>query len=181
MTAVVAKALHGVMGEFATAQAVTDAAAAARKAGYRKMDAYSPFPIEALSEETGHGHTVLPWVVLAGGITGAVSGWALQYWTMAVDYPYLIAGKPFHSWPAFIPVIFECTVLFSAFAAVFGMLAMNGLPRPHHPVFGAKNFEKATLDRFFLCIEVEDPRFDPGKIRELFLQHGATEVTDVDA
>jgi hypothetical protein len=171
----------GLVAEFSTAQAVTDAAHAARKAGYRKMDGYSPFPIEALSEETGHGHTVLPWLILGGGLTGGFSGWLLQYWTMAVDYPYLIGGKPFHSWPAFIPVIFECTILFAALTAVFGMIALNGLPRPYHPIFGVPNFERASVDRFFLCIEAVDPLYDPLKTRDFLASQGATQVTEVAA
>ena len=168
--------IYGLMAEFDDPTSLVTATERAYGAGYRRMDAYSPFPIEELSEATGHGRTALPWIVLGGGVVGAVSGWALQYWTMAVDYPYLIGGKPFHSWPAFIPVIFECTVLAAALTAVVGMLALNGLPRPHHPIFDAPGFERASHDRFFLCIESDDPLFDRERTEQFLASLGATEV-----
>src|SRR5205823_11280780 len=144
------------------------------------MDAYSPFPIEELHEALGGGDTRLPLIVLIGGILGCIGGYALQYWTAAVAYPVNVGGRPLHSWPAFIPVTFECTILAAALSAVLGMLALNGLPMPFHPVFSVPRFGFASRDRFFLCIEALDPSFNLDLTRE-FLEHlGAREVTVVN-
>lgn len=153
--------LYGLMAEFDTPTALVAAARRAYQAGYRRMDAYSPFPIEELHEAIGAHHTRLPLLVLLGGLAGGLGGYALQYWVSAVAYPINVGGRPFHSWPAFIPVTFECTILVAALSAVLGMLALNGLPMPYHPVFNAPRFALASRNRFFLCIEARDPRFDP--------------------
>jgi hypothetical protein len=155
----------GLMAEFMTAEALVHAAHETHKAGYRRIDAYSPFPVEELHEALHIHSTRLPLVVLLGGIFGALAGYGMQYWMSVIDYPLNIGGKPYHSWPSFIPVTFETTVLFAAFAAVFGMLALNGLPMPYHPVFNVEAFEHASRDRFFLCIMADDPKFDGEKTR----------------
>jgi len=152
--------LYGLMAEFSDPGELVAAARQAHEAGYRHLDAYTPFPIEALSEAMGMHRNLLPPIVLAGGITGLLTGIGLQYWTSVIDYPINVGGRPFFSWPSFIPVTFELTILFAAFATVFGMLALNGLPMPYHPVFAAPRFALASRDRFFLCIEATDPKFD---------------------
>jgi len=153
--------LHGLMAEFDNPTALVAATEQARLAGYRKMDAYSPIPIEELSEALGLERTRLPKLVLAGGILGGMAGYGLQYWTQAIAYPLNIGGRPvFGSWPYFIPVTFETTVLGAALSAFLGMWALNKLPQPYHPVFNVPEFARASTDRFFLCIEADDPRFD---------------------
>ena len=153
-------ALHGLMAEFETPTALVHAAEQARLAGYRNMDAYSPIPIEELSEALGLRRTRLPRLVLLGGILGGVGGYSLEYWSQAIAYPLNIGGRPYHSWPHFIPVTFETTVLGAALACFVGMWALNKLPEPYHPVFNVPAFSRASLDRFFLCIESTDPKFD---------------------
>lgn len=151
---------YGVMAEFDSADELVVASRKAYAEGYRKMDAYSPFPIEAVDEALGVPHTILPWIVFAGGLLGGAAGYGLQYWTQVIEYPLIIGGKGFHSWPAFIPVWFETTVLGASLSAVVGMLALNGLPRPYHPVFNVERFtDHAQKDKFFLCIEATDPKF----------------------
>lgn len=172
--------LYGVMAEFDNP---TDLVAAAREtyeAGYRRINGYSPFPIEELSEAIGFTKTSLPLIVLIGGIVGGLSGFFLQYWTEVIDYPLNVGGKPYNSWPAFIPITFEMTVLFAAFAAVFGMLALNKLPQPYHPVFNAPNFALATRDRFFLVIEANDAKFRHEEVVQFMKSLGARDVTDVE-
>jgi ActD protein len=173
--------LYGVMAEFESPTAVVEAARRAYSAGYRRMDAFSPYPIEELTEALGIKHSKLPLIVLIGGILGCLGGYGLCYWVSAIVYPINIGGRPLHSWPAFIPVTFECTILLAAFAAVFGMLALNGLPQPYHPVFNVDAFEMVSRNRFFLCIEARDPMFKHGKTRE-FLGglEGVLEVSDVE-
>jgi hypothetical protein len=172
--------IYGLMAEFTDP---TEAVAAARRAyeeGYRKMDAYSPYPVEELSEAIGFRKTRLPLIVLAGGIVGALTGYLLQYYVAVIDYPLNIGGKPPHSWPAFIPITFELTILFAAFAAVFGMLALNGLPQPYHPVFNSPRFALATRDRFFLVIEATDPKFDREATANFLKSLNSDEVSDVE-
>ena len=173
--------LYGVMAEFEDPTAVVEATRKAHAAGYRRMDAFSPYPIEELTDALGIKPTRLPLIVLIGGILGCLGGYALCYWVSAQTYPLNIGGRPLNSWPAFIPVTFECTILLAAFAAVFGMLALNGLPQPYHPVFNVDNFEMASRNRFFLCIEARDPMFERKKTRE-FLSgtSGVAEVYDVE-
>jgi hypothetical protein len=148
------------MAEFETPTALVHAAERARLAGYRNMDAYSPIPIEELNEALGLRRTRLPMLVLAGGIIGGISGYALEYWSATIAYPMNVGGRPYHSWPHFIPVTFETTVLGAALCAFVGMWVLNKLPMPYHPVFNVPAFARASRDRFFLCIETTDPRFD---------------------
>jgi len=152
--------IYGLMAEFNNPTSLVVAARKAREAGYRRMDAYSPFPIEELSEALGHHHDKLPLLVLIGGVVGGASGFLLQYYAAVIDYPLNIGGRPLLSWPSFIPVTFEMTILIAAFTAVLGMLGLNGLPMPYHPVFNVERFVNASRSRFFLCIESRDPLFD---------------------
>ena len=172
--------LYGVMAQFDSPSTLVAAAREAYAAGYRQINGYSPFPIEELSDAIGFKRTTLPLIVLAGGIIGAVGGFFMQYWMEVIDYPINVGGKPFNSWPAFIPITFECTVLCAAFAAVFGMLALNKLPQPYHPVFNAPNFALATRDSFFLVIESKDPKFDHDEAMRFLKSLEAREVNDVE-
>jgi hypothetical protein len=172
--------LYGLMAEFDNSDDLLSAAEGAHSAGYRQMDAYSPMPIHGLAEALGFRKPKLPLLVLLGGITGAVCGYGLQYYTSVIDYPINIGGRPLHSWPAFIPVTFELTILFAAFAAVFGMLALNGLPMPYHPVFNLESFKRATRDRFFLCIETKDEQFDLEETRAFLEGQKPIEVSEVE-
>src|SRR5438876_12095219 len=156
----VTPSLYGVMAEF---DSPTDLVAAARRtyeAGYRRINGYSPYPIEELSEAIGFTHTSLPLIVLIGGVVGGLSGFFMQYWIEVINYPLNVGGKPYNSWPASIPITFECTVLCAAFAAVLGMLVLNKLPQPYRPVFNAPNFALATRDRFFWALEANAPLYD---------------------
>jgi hypothetical protein len=152
--------IHGLMAEFDNPSDLLAAADRARLAGYTTMDAYTPYPIEELNDALGLKPNRLPLIVLIGGILGGSGGYFLEYWTQVIAWPMNIGGRPFHSWPHFIPVTFECTVLGAALAAFVGMLALNGLPQPYHPVFNVPAFDRASRDRFFLCIESADPKFD---------------------
>jgi hypothetical protein len=152
--------LFGVMGEFSTPEDLLAATKKAREAGYKHVEAYTPFPVEGLSEAVGFRWTAVPLITLMGGVGGGLTGFGLQYWVAAITYPLNIGGRPFNSWPAFIPVTFELTVLGAATFAVFGMLALNKLPQPYHPVFNVERFGQASTDKFFLCIEARDPKFD---------------------
>ena len=175
-----APALYGIMAEFNNPSNLVAAARRTYEAGYRRINGYSPYPIEELSEAIGFKRTILPLIVLGGGIIGAVGGFFMQYWMEVIDYPINVGGKPFNSWPAFIPITFECTVLCAAFAAVFGMLALNKLPQPYHPVFNAPNFALATRDSFFLVIESKDPKFDHDEVMRFLKSLEAREVNDVE-
>ena len=172
-------ATYGLLAEFDDATSLVAATERAHAEGYRRMDAYSPFPIEELHHALGARPTRLPLIVLIGGITGCVGGYALQYWASAIAYPLNVAGKPLHSWPAFIPVTFECTILGAALSAVLGMLALNGLPMPYHPVFNVPRFALASRNRFFLCIEATDPKFDVEDTRKFLETLSPLEVTTV--
>lgn len=152
--------IHGLMAEFKTAEEILAAARRAWQEGYRDMDAYTPYPVEGLATELSLPQTRVPFVVLTGGLVGAAAGFFMQYWAMAVDYPINVGGRPYNSWPVYIPISFELMVLVASFAALFGMLFLNGLPQPYHPVFNVPRFAHASQDRFFLCIEATDPRFD---------------------
>ena len=152
--------IHGLMAEFHSPEALLRAAERAHGEGFKRMDAYTPFPIEGLAEALGVHDRRMPLIVLLGGIAGCLGGFFLQYWLAVIDYPLNVGGRPLNSWPAFIPVTFEMTILFAALSAFLGVLALNGLPMPYHPVFNVEQFELASRNRFFLCIEADDPNFD---------------------
>ena len=174
-----APGLYGLIAEFEDPSSLIAATQRAHHAGYRRMDAYSPYPIEELHEALGARHTRLPLIVLIGGVCGCIGGYALQYWSSVMAYPLNIGGKPLHSWPAFIPVTFECTILVAALSAVLGMLALNGLPQPYHPVFNVPRFALASRNRFFLCIESADTKFDLERTREFLTTLSPREVSTV--
>ncbi len=173
--------IYGVMAEFDSPSAVVAAARRTYAAGYRRMNAYSPFPIEELSEAIGYHRDYVALCTLVCGILGAVGGFTLQYWTSAIAYPLNVGGRPLLSLPAFIPVIFECTVLLAAFGAFIGNLMMNRLPQPYHPVFNAPNFARASQDRFFVCVKADDPKYNEAETRAFLESLGAKEVTDVES
>ncbi len=172
--------IYGLMAEFHTPAEVVGAAHRVREAGYTKVDAYSPYPIEELIEALHIGRSQLPKLVLAGGILGALAGWALEYWASVIEYPMNIGGRPFDAWPAFIVPAFETTILFAAGTAVLGMLALNGLPEPYHPVFNVPSFALATRDKFFIAIEATDPKFDRAGTLEFLQGLGASDVREVE-
>src|SRR5215470_1217191 len=153
--------IYGIMAEFDSASALVAAARKTHDAGFRKIDAYSPFPVEELAEAIGFHTNRVALVTLIGAIIGGASGYLMQYWMNAVSYPVVIGGKPYHSWPAFIPITFEMTILFGGISAVLGMLALNGLLMPYHPVFNVPRFAMASKDRFFLIIFATDAKYDP--------------------
>lgn len=172
--------LHGIMGEFPTAEELLRAARAAYESGYRKMDAYSPYAVEGLAEAIGFKKTRVPLVVLLGGICGAMTAYGMEWYSAVIDFPLNVGGRPLHSWPAFVPITFELTILFAALAGVIGMLAMNGLPRPYHPVFNVPEFKLASQTRFFLCIEAADHVFEKNEIENFLHSLGAISVTEVE-
>ena len=174
------ESIYGLMAEFATAEQLLDAAHRTHDAGYHRVDAFSPFPIEGLAEAVGFHRTRLPLVVLAAGIAGCLSGYGLQYYAAVVSYPINVGGRPLNSWPAFVPITFEMTILFAAGAAVFGMLIMNGLPTPYHPVFNVPRFALASRDRFFLCIKARDPMFDLELTKKFLATLNPREVSEID-
>ena len=161
--------VYGLMAEFESAQELVDAAHKTHEAGYKKIDAYSPFPVEGLADAIGFHQNGVAFVTLIGGILGGLSGFLLQEWVATITYPINVGGRPLNSWPSFIIVTFEMTILFGGLAAVFGMLALNGLPMPYHPTFNVPEFAKASEDKFFLIVFSSDPRYDAARTRE-FLQ-----------
>jgi len=172
--------MYGLIAEFDNPEALVGAAHRAFAEGFRKMDAYSPFPVEGLAEALGFHRTRVPLIVLTGGILGCLGGFFLQYWLAVIDYPINVGGRPLNSWPSFIPVTFELTILIAALSAFFGVLALNGLPMPYHPVFNVERFELASRNRFFLLIEVADPRFDSAGTRRFLENIGSHGVYEVE-
>ncbi len=170
---------YGLMARFDDATQLVAATQHTRDAGYRRIDAYAPYPVDGLAEALGASSALLSWIVLTGGIVGAVAGFGLQYYVSVIAMPLNVGGKPLNSWPAFIPITFEMTILGAALAAVFGMLFLNGFPMPYHPVFNVNRFSRASQDGFFLCIETRDPKFDMQKTREFLESLKPLEVYDV--
>jgi hypothetical protein len=173
--------IYGVMGEFETGEQLIQAAKKTREAGYRHIDAYAPYPVEGLSEALRLHRSWVPFITLLGGLTGGLGGFGLQYWAAAITYPQNIGGRPLNSWPAFIPVTFELTVLGASISAVLGMLALNRLPQPHHPVFNVPRFTHASTDRFFICIQARDKKFhlaDTARFLQGLNAHHVSEVFD---
>jgi hypothetical protein len=168
--------IFGLVAEFSNLDSLIEGAKAVRQAGYKTFQAYTPIPSEELNEAIGFHGTKLPLLIFLGGLFGAIAGYALQYWSSVIAYPLNVGGRPLHSWPAFIPVTFECTILGAALTAIFGMLAMNGLPAPYHPLFNVPRFSRASRDLFFICIHSGDPLFDR-KVTAKFL--ASLDTTDV--
>jgi len=171
--------IYGLLAEFDDPTTLVAAAQRTREEGYRCVDAYSPYPIEELHHALHTESTKLPLIVLIGGLFGCLGGYGMQYWMSAISYPINVGGRPFHSWPAFVPVTFECTILAASLSAVLGMLALNGLPQPYHPVFNVPRFALASRNRFFICIEAVDPKFDLENTRRFLETLNPREVSTV--
>jgi hypothetical protein len=174
------KKIYGLLAEFDTPTQLVDAARKTREAGFTKTDAFSPFPIHEMDKALGIKRSILPYLVFGGGITGLLSGIALQYFVHVYDYPINVGGRPYFSIPSFIPPAYELTILLAGFSAVFGMLFLNGLPQPYHPVFNVPRFALATREKFFLLIETKDPKFNYDETRNFMQGLDAQEVFDVD-
>ena len=173
------KPIYGVIAEFDNPTALVNAARAAHEKGYRKLDAYSPFPIEELSDALHLHQNKLPLIVLIGGLLGGLGGYLLQYYVTVIEYPINIAGRPLHSWPSYIVITFEMTILFAALSCVLGLLGLCGLPMPYHPAFNVPRFAMASDNRFFLCIEASDPLFDEAATADFLESLEAKEVSEV--
>jgi hypothetical protein len=174
-------AIHGAMAEFDTPEELIHAAERAYAEGYRRMDAYAPMPVEGLAEAIGYKKNWVAFWVLIGGIGGVVGGYGLLYWITVIAYPHNVGGRPLHSWPTYIPITFECMILLASLTALVSMLAMNGLPKPYHPVFNVAEFARASTDKFFLCLESSDPRFRTEEALKFLRDIGGSEVTVVPA
>lgn len=174
------KSLHGLMAEFEEAEQVLTAAQRAYAEGYRRMDAYSPFPVEGLAEALGRDFSPVPLFTLAGGMIGGLGGYFMQWYAMSQLYPLNVGGRPLNSWPNFIPVTFELTILVASLSAVTAMTLLNRLPQPHHPVFNIPEFQRASIDRFFLCIEARDAKFDCEKTRDFLETLKPLKITEVE-
>lgn len=172
--------IYGLLAEFEDAHALTEAVLRVRAEGYRKIDAFTPYPVEEVWEALEVRDHRLPAIVLLGGVLGAIAGYALQYWTSVIAFPINVGGRPFHSWPAFIIPTFETTILGASLATVLGMFALNGLPMPYHPLFNVPRFALSSRDRFFLVIESIDRKFDREKTRQLLQGLGPRTVTEVE-
>jgi hypothetical protein len=172
--------IYGLMAEFDEPEPLLEAARQAYAAGYRQMDAYSPMPVEGLAQAIGFRTSTVQKLVLTAGVLGATGGFMLCWWMTVIAYPHNVAGRPLNSWPAYVPITFEGMVLISCLTAMIGMLILNGLPQPYHPVFNVGRFEHASRDKFFLCIEAADPQFDPQLTREFLQQLRPQEVMEVE-
>lgn len=172
--------IYGLLAEFVHPEEVVAAARGAHAHGYRQMDAYSPMPVEGLDHAIGFGRNRMAMIVLIGGVLGGLGGFFMQWFSATIHYPLIIGGRPYNSWPAFIPITFEMTILIASFSAVFGMFWLNGLPRPHHPVFNVPRFALASGSRFFLCVQSNDPLFDPDKTRLFLEQFHPAEISLVE-
>ena len=170
---------YGLMAEFPNADALLAAARRVRDAGFTKFDTFSPFPIHGMGEAIGFKERSVAKIVLGGGIAGLIAGYSLEYWASVIAYPMNIGGRPYHAWPMFVPPAFETTILFASISALVGMLALNGLPQPYHPVFNAPRFGQASQDSFFLVIEADDPKFDPQGTRQMLTSLQPKEVVEV--
>jgi hypothetical protein len=173
--------LHGLMAEFESPEELLEAAQKAHAKGYRVMDAYTPLPIEGLSEAIGFTRHWVSFAVLIGGLCGCLGGFGLLYWITKIAYMHNVGGRPMNSWPAYIPITFECTVLLASLTSFIGMFAMNGLPKPYNPVFNNPRFaERGSIDRFFLCIEAKDPMFDVARTKAFLQDLHPLEVAEVE-
>ena len=171
--------LFGLMAEFEEHDQLLAATRRAYAEGYRRMDAYSPFPVEGLAEALGHEHSAIPLFTLIGGMVGGLGGYFMEWYAMARLYPLNVGGRPHNSWPNFIPIVFELTVLIASVSAFLGVFILNKLPQPHHPVFNVPEFERASIDRFFLCIEADDPKFNVEQTRKFLGDLKAHKVMEV--
>lgn len=174
------KKIYGLLAEFDTPTQLVEAASKVRDAGYTKTDAFSPYPIHEMDEALGIKRSILPWIVFGGGVSGLIAGFGLQYFVHVIDYPILVGGRPFFSLPAFVPAAYELTILLAAFGAVFGMIALNGLPQPYHPVFNVERFALATREKFFLLIEAKDGKYDYEATKKFMQGLNPQEVFDVE-
>ncbi len=173
--------IHGAMAEFDTPEELLAACERAYAEGFRRMDAYAPMPVEGLAEAIGFRKNKVALCVLIGGICGVIGGFGLLEWITVIAYPHNVGGRPLNSWPAYIPITFECMILLAALTSLISMFAMNGLPRPYHPVFNVPAFERASIDKFFLCIESSDPKFRVEETLEFLRELGGQEVSLVPA
>ena len=172
--------VFGLLAEYETPGELYHACEKVRDAGYGAWDAHSPFPVHGLEKAMGLRPSIVPWIVLVMGFSGAALGFLLQYWSSAIEYPMVISAKPFNSYPAFVPVTFETGILLGSFGAVFGMFGLNRLPTLYHSLFNSKRFSRVTDDRFFISIEARDPKYDAQKTRDLLESTGALHVEEVE-
>ena len=172
--------LHGIVAEFEDEASIIEATGKTVEAGYHHVEAYTPYPLEELMDILHLHKNKIALVILIGGLVGCAAGFFMQYFASVIHYPINVGGRPFNSWPSFIPVMFECTILFASISAVLGMILMNGLPRPYHPMFNVDRFQYASQDRFFLCIEADDPKFNPEETRQFLENLHPHEVSEVE-
>jgi ActD protein len=172
--------IYGIVAEYERPEEIARAAAGVRREGYRRIEAFTPYPVENLAEVIGFRKTRVPPIVLAAGILGGTLGYGMQAYSTVWDYPLNVGGRPLHSWPAFVPITFELTVLFAAFGAVLGMLALNGLPRLHHPIFNTPHFAERNSSRFYLCVLAEDELYDAATLEKLLSNFRAANVWEVE-